>query len=353
MNSTRSGRLLAIVLLLTTATMSAVASSAQASTGSAFINLSRSASSPDTPVTVTGGGFRAGETVNILFDRQTWGSTTADRTGAIQATLFVPLSASPGNHTVKAIGAISRITASATCLVRTDWPQVGYDAAHTSFNSKENTLGTANVASLQLKWSFYLGSPTTSPVIAGGLAYEGSPGRVTAVDVATGSWKWTVGIKNDLVPGLASHGNVLFVASPDGSPFPLNQDDGSHLWNIPATCDPDWVSAAYAPAVENGIVVVVGQGSCADRVTAYDVTTGTVEWTYQPAPGCVLDRRPAIGSKTVYVVYGWWGCSHPELLALDTSTGTVQWQADLDPAYDLMADAPVVDAQHVYVARFK
>src|SRR2546425_10485040 len=104
MNTTLRRRLLAILLLLTTATMSAVASSSQASTGSAFIHLSPSASSPDTPVTVTGGGVRAGETVNILFDRQTWGATTAHRTRAVPATMFAPPSAPPGHHTLQAIG---------------------------------------------------------------------------------------------------------------------------------------------------------------------------------------------------------------------------------------------------------
>jgi hypothetical protein len=85
-----------------------------------------------------------------------------------------------------------------------DWPQFGYDAAHSGFNRAESAITAANVAQLQSAYPNGVALPAsvdTAPVYLAGVATAQGPrnllflpsknGRLMAVDAANGSVVWS------------------------------------------------------------------------------------------------------------------------------------------------------------------
>ena len=94
------------------------------------------------------------------------------------------------------------LPASATTEARVDWLRYGFDQQRTGYNPAETTLGTGNVGGLRLLWSASFDSIVeTSPVLAAGVAVNGSPrdllyagdehGNFSAIDANTGAVVWS------------------------------------------------------------------------------------------------------------------------------------------------------------------
>jgi outer membrane protein assembly factor BamB len=88
-------------------------------------------------------------------------------------------------------------------LHATDWPQFGFDAAHSGSNPAETTLGAANVVQLTPRFpggATLAATVDSAPVYQAGVATAGGTknllfmlatnGRVMAIDAATGSEVW-------------------------------------------------------------------------------------------------------------------------------------------------------------------
>jgi hypothetical protein len=85
----------------------------------------------------------------------------------------------------------------------TDWPQWGYEPAHSANNAAETTVSAANVAQLEQKYSVTLAARTNAaPVFADGITtaagvkdllfITSQSGRISAIDSADGSVAWTM-----------------------------------------------------------------------------------------------------------------------------------------------------------------
>src|SRR5437868_14034167 len=133
-NSMRSLVVFVVCLMLS------ISASSIALAAGPSIKLSPKYGPPTSSVKVSGTGFGMNEPVTITFDTTTVGTATTGSTGAFSTKIKVPGSALPGNHTIKATGQISKLSASATFLVQTDWPMFGFDVAHTHLNPYENVL---------------------------------------------------------------------------------------------------------------------------------------------------------------------------------------------------------------------
>src|SRR5436309_1811589 len=94
---------------------------------SAQLRLLKGVGPPTTHTTAEGRGYAGGEAVRILFDQTFLRSTTASSQGQFAAGIRVPASATPGAHSVTAVGSSSGQTASAGFTVRTDWVQFHFD----------------------------------------------------------------------------------------------------------------------------------------------------------------------------------------------------------------------------------
>src|ERR1700688_5034462 len=88
----------------------------------ATLKVSPESGPPNTRTSVSGSGFGASETVQILFDNRASATATTDSTGKFNQAITVPAAAVPGVYAVQAIGQSSRLRGQQRFTVRTDWP---------------------------------------------------------------------------------------------------------------------------------------------------------------------------------------------------------------------------------------
>jgi outer membrane protein assembly factor BamB len=306
--------------------------------------------SPGTSVTATGTGFQAGESVNLYLDSalsSALGTTTADANGNINKSLTLPSSATPGAHSLIGVGQTSNTSLTANLSVDTRWANFGQGAQNTRVNPYENTLGSSNVSNLQLKWSASvsannLGSP--SPVYANGVVYMAGPtGVLVAYDAKTGNVKWQydpkTGFPNistplvDPVAGLVFFG-VLGHQNP-GSPSPfyaVDMQTGTLKWSVILPCDEFGEPNLAFSTIYMGTSLNNGTSG---TIYALDEVSGKVNWNVTTGGGVWRSIAVDSSTKTVFA-----GIGDPsfQILALDAIAGTTKWQitvpnssVDLDP----------------------
>ena len=127
------------------------------------------------------------------------------------------------------------------------------------FNPRENTLTTANVSQLQVKWSFPTGAiVTASPSVA----YLHVPGE-------------------GRIP-------VAFIQSWDGNLYALRVRDGTKLWHFQSTPQP---GAAFPNVASIDVRRIGGQErvylAAGETVYSLDALTGREIWRFDAGTGCV------------------------------------------------------------------
>jgi outer membrane protein assembly factor BamB len=265
----RSARLtLLVALIVGTAFVPASAGPSAAS-----ITLKPTAGPPTTMVTVDGATFGPTEPISITLAGHVIGSATTDGNGAFSAMVKIPRPVHPGSRIVEAIGGTSGLTASATFLVRTDWPHFRYDQTHTGVNPFENVLNVRNVSRMRLDWQAQLGRPvySSSPAVVNGVVYIGSSdGALWAYD---------------------AHGC------------------GGELCTVPLWKGYGGPQILTSPAVADGVVYVGSQAtpnSNDGRLSAYAADgCGQAQcaplWQGNAGPESILDSSPAVSNGVVYV----------------------------------------------------
>ena len=148
---------------------------------------------------------------------------------------------------------------------RVDWATWGFGVERQGFNPAENTIGTANVAQLQHKWSVDLGAYiNASPIVATDINIGGTPTDVVYVGTEHGVlfavstagqilWYRDLGVIQTECPdtpdskyGVSAsvvfdrQGNRVFVAGGDGFVYALDPATGANLsgWPVKITADP-------------------------------------------------------------------------------------------------------------------
>lgn len=327
-----------------------------------MLSISPDVGPPTTVTTATGSGFAPSERVVLGFDQRKLETIRAASDGTFAQEVQVPATATPGDHTISAKGAVSGV-AVATFTVRTDWPTARFDPEGTGHNPYENVITPSNVGSLELAWSVKTeGSLFSTPVVVDGVVYVAGHvgvtgnGKVYAYDAATGDLVWSqtgsgqppsdlaVADGKVYVSFLQAHtlraydalsGDFLWsVGGPTEAPTVVDgvvyaADHLRSLWAIDAqTGRKLWVAHAplggygFGLAVANEMVYVGGsQVVGASPVYAYDAATGALVW--RTKTGGAIDPTPTVASGTVYV-----GSGDSLLYALDAETGHVKWTAD-------------------------
>ena len=179
-------------------------------------------------------------------------------------------------------------------IANADWTQFQHDAAHTGFNPFENTLTTANAATLVPAWTFTGNQPgRVSPTVAKGIVYFSdidpllpSTADVYAVNASTGNVKW--------------ERKITF----------------GDLGSCPAPVDAGIGGSSAAVA---GTTVYVG---FSDRycVMAFNASTGATKWVAADVGGRGFHSSLTISGNTVYAL----GDNHV-LYARATTNGSLRW----------------------------
>jgi eukaryotic-like serine/threonine-protein kinase len=362
-----------LALLVALAALLACSLPPTAQAASPTLALSPSVGPPTTVATASGSGFASAEQIALGFDDRVVERFTALADGTFTESFTVPALAIPGNHTVSAKGASSG-TATATFLVRTDWPTARFDPGGTGFNRYENVISPSNVGSLQVAWSVKTAGPLfRTPIVVGGKVYvvgqvgSTSEGAVYAFDATTGArlWKQTGSGEPPFEPAVAdgrlfvgflfghtlraydaTTGTLLWSANgPNLSPTVVGgvvyaADDLDSLWALDAaTGHKLWVTHVpfggygFGLAVADGVVYVGGNDvNGTAPVYAYDAATGALLWR-TPTGGRVI-ATPAVARGMVFV--GSSDNSHV-FYALDARTGRIRWTATTGGGIDASA----------------
>ncbi|WP_423987739.1 PQQ-binding-like beta-propeller repeat protein [Haladaptatus sp.] len=180
-----------------------------------------------------------------------------------------------------------------------------------------------------------------SPTVVDGIAYvSDSSGGITAFDVDSRNACWTTHIRGlDYAPTVV--GDTVYVAGTDL--VALSAEDGSERWRFEIG-----VIESSPVTVADGIAFfktsdVNGQGAC----WAIDTETGTKQWQVRLPSGkdgetpSAENVPPAVVDGTAYFA------DKKTVYALDATDGQPQWQASTDGMID---HAPTVANDTVYVS---
>ena len=317
----RAGRRLVFVTAFCLAALDLLAGAAVAAGPS--MTLSPKVGPPRSTVGLSATGFNPGESVDVLFDTATVASGRADGAGAVSGTSFqVPGSALPGTHRVKAVGRSSGLAAEQRFLVRTNWPQVRFSAAHSGFNPFENVLNRSNVSRLAVKWAVAPGgvserSMSSSPAVANGRLYVASnAGQLYALDPSTGATLWSAsGGGGTWNSSPVVGGGRVYVTSYGGTVHAFSAATGSSLWTV--STDGRYISS---PTLADGRLYVASGGTA----YAFDAATGATVWRARVSDREVGSTAPTVAAGRVHL-----NMDDRRLVTLDASTGAVLWSAPL------------------------
>lgn len=185
-----------------------------------------------------------------------------------------------------------------------DWPKFNRDLGN-SAHSAEAGITSANVSSLEAKWTFQTGglvssTPTVATVNQTHTVYVGAwNGIFYALNAVTGAKVWSFTI--DYVGGKCTLQNgcrigssaaidtatkMVFFGAFNGYLYALNAGNGKLIWKQRAGDSRQGYEIWSSPAVYNGMVFV-GVSSHGDApclpgglVNAYDELTGTLLWSF-------------------------------------------------------------------------
>jgi hypothetical protein len=189
-----AGKFCGAMLLLT---LSATLATAATPTLTLTPNIDPPSPASGTPVVfqVAAANFPVSTAVDIYFDTTDVALAVTSSTGAFSGiNVTVPNTAVPGLHWVTGVArGTTGTSAQASFTVQTNWSQSGYSPLHRGRNPYENVLGTTNVGTIDLDWSFATGGAiTSSPAVVGGTVYFGSADdSLYAVNATTGAKVWS------------------------------------------------------------------------------------------------------------------------------------------------------------------
>ncbi|MBT5030659.1 MAG: PQQ-binding-like beta-propeller repeat protein [Proteobacteria bacterium] len=172
--------------------------------------------------------------------------------------------------------------------------------------SPRDRINRDNVSELKGVWHINLGSGLeqkysgeAQPIVYEGVIYVVTGANdVFAVSVETGEhlWKYEANLEseiNTVCCGWTSRGvgmgdGKIFVGQLDGKLLALDQTSGEVIWATQAERWQDGYSITSAPLYYNGLVITGFAGAefaTRGRVKAYDVSDGSLVWTFYTIPG--------------------------------------------------------------------
>ncbi|MBS0564695.1 MAG: PQQ-like beta-propeller repeat protein [Proteobacteria bacterium] len=145
---------------------------------------------------------------------------------------------------------------------------------------------------------------TGDPVISGGTVYAGSSaGRVTAIDMADGSTRWTA--RDGAMGPVVVAGNSLFLVNDENQLLRLDAATGAVTWRIDLPYFQNdkkdtkrkAIFAPFGPVLAGGRLIVASSDGL---VRAFDPASGRLTGTGQLRAGAA--SAPVVAGGTLYVV---------------------------------------------------
>ncbi len=303
-------------------------------------NLSASSGPVGLSVAIAGQGYVANETVHIIwkYTGPNTGNNVADLTagysGTIQGNFIVPTAAN-GVYTVAAIGATSNSITQNTFTLNNSL------AANPSSNSPGQSItavgsGLQANESVKLYWNNTSGTPlaTTSADTNGNISQavaipiSATPGSNTLIGVGQTSG-YTISAPVTINTNWGDFG--FNPAHQRVNPY----ENGLGVSNV-GNLQPKWTQSTAvgfksSPVYANGIVYIATMDGL---LNAYDATSGTLKWSFNPNSTFRNYSAPAVDPATGLVFFGTVGNNDEGIpspyYAVDAQTGTLQWSVILN-----------------------
>jgi len=244
----------------------------------------------------------------------------------------------------------------------TDWSQwrgPDRDGAVVSF-----TAPASWPESLTQKWKVDVGLGYATPLVVGNRIYlfsrQGENEVMSALDAGSGKVIWQTGypISFTMNPATVRHGQgpkstpvfangKLFAIGMTGVVTAFDAATGKQLWQKPGSpVVPFFTSHAFSPLVDRGLVVFHVGGHNQGALTAFDVNTGSVKWSWNgDGPGYGSPIMAVLGGTRQIVTI-----TQAKVVGVDPATGEPLWERPYPSPNNTNAVTPVLYGQTLIVS---
>lgn len=217
-----------------------------------------------------------------------------------------------------------------------DWKMYKGNAGHTGFTGERISFP------LKLIWKNTLeGTPDNpaSPVVADGVLYVITGGRLYALDASSGTIKWRYPAAAPLDSALrtspAVGDDLVYFGSASGKLYAVTKDKGQQAWTFAAKG-----AINSSPVVDAGTVYF---GSDDNSLYAIDARTGGFKWGGAFRTQDDISSPPSTGGGNVYFL-----SNDSNLYAASVADGSIMWTAKI--GITRRNDTPLALGSTVYLA---
>jgi outer membrane protein assembly factor BamB len=244
-----------------------------------------------------------------------------------------------------------------------EWPQwrgPNRDGVLTSF--KEPATWPEQ---LTRRWKIEVGTGYATPLIAGNRIYifsrQGEEEVMQALDADSGKSLWRTAYPTTFTMNSAA---VRHNAGPKSTPVLFNgrlysigmtgtvtafdAASGKQLWQKPGTAAlmPMYTTHSFSPIVERGLVIFHVGGHDKGALTAYDVNTGEVKWSWAgDGPGYGSPMMAEFGGIRQLVTN-----TQGKLIGIDAASGALLWEHPFESSNFTNSLTPTVVGQTVMLS---
>lgn len=243
-----------------------------------------------------------------------------------------------------------------------DWPQwrgPNRDGVATGFQAPREWP-----EQLMKRWSVEVGVGYSTPIVAGNrvfmFARRGDEEVISAHEVETGKEAWHVSYPApfEMHSSAVAHGKgpkatplyesgVLLTIGMTGVVTAVDASTGKQIWQKPASLPvPLYTSHAFSPIVDGGVVLFHVGGHDKGALTAFDLKTGGVRWTWEgdgPGYGSPMIARLG-GTRQVVTI------TQQKVVGLNAATGALLWERPFKSQLDTNSFTPLIYGDLVIIS---
>ena len=217
---------------------------------------------------------------------------------------------------------------------------------------------------LSQRWKIDVGLGYATPLVVGNRIYQfsrqGEDEVMNAIDAATGSVIWKTGYAApfEMNNATSRHGagpkstpvfsnGRIFSIGMSGIVTAFDATSGKQLWQKPGSAVvPMFTTHAFSPVVERGLVVFHLGGHNQGAITAFDVNTGEVKWSWNgdgPSYGSPI-VADFDGTRQIVTL------TQAKLVGIDVVTGSLLWERPFVSTNVTNAATPVLVSRTIILS---
>jgi outer membrane protein assembly factor BamB len=245
-----------------------------------------------------------------------------------------------------------------------DWPQFrgpNRDGAVASFAEP-----TAWPDRLTQRWKMEVGEGHATPVLVGGRIYmftrQGANEVMQALDAATGKtvWQTRYPAPVTLNPAAKAHGpgpkatptfanGRLYTLGMGGIVTAFDAASGKQRWQKPAAKTQPLYGTSASPLVDRGLAIVHVGGHDQGALTAYDVNTGDVKWSWSgDGPSYASPLAADVDGVRQIITL-----SQDNVIGVSAADGRLLWRRPFKTEYTQNIINPLVVGNTVIIAGYQ